>query len=204
MRVRHTDGEIDQEVLSNKVILALYPRGDELILGFTSRSRYVLARRPYPRSLRTLDILHNPQILLREAGSLHHPAILFGHHLADATLHSDGVPHIFLRRGMLMVRVGDDPSPIGFNAVISSTILLLRNGRLTSEETITGIIVDGPCGCVQRQNICLNNGVLETIDHGVHADGEEMLVVLSVYARGDNGTERIRLVLGIHVDLQNT
>ena len=62
-----------------------------------------------------------------------------------------------------------------------------------------------PFVCVrQRKDVSLHDRILETVHHRVHADGEQMLVVVRVDVGRKGSTKWIGLLVVLHVDLQDT
>ena len=71
-------------------------------------------------------------------------------------------------------------------------------------RSIAGEVHRGTSGSVgERDDVGLDDGVLEAIDHGVHTEAEHMLVVMCVDVRSDGGTEWIWLIVLGDIDLQN-
>ena len=103
-----------------------------------------------------------------------------------------------------MVGVRDNPPPVFRDVVFTRSVFLGGDVGLAGDESITGKIIDRSGRSVQRNDIGLNQGVAQTINHRIKTEGENVLVILGIDVGCDGRTEGIGLVIPFDVDLQDT
>lgn len=192
LRARHmrdANGKVRQHVLA----ISLHPTS-RLILRNPllnairrrlARAGHVLARRPHARLL--LLIPDDPQRPAREARTLRDPRVVARHEGHERALVHHGVPRGFPRRGVCAGRVDDRPAAVCRKVEVGRA----EDGRRARRERVQCVIQHGPVcgGRVERDDVGLHDGVVDAVDHGVDAHGEDVLVVLCGDAGGDGGGE---------------
>lgn len=74
---------------------------------------------------------------------------------------------------MNLLWVGDSPSSISLVTDVSCALALLGNGDISSDERVPCVISFGSCRSIGKgKNIGLDDGVVQSVDHWVDADGE--------------------------------
>jgi hypothetical protein len=100
-------------------------------------------------------------------------------------LGDDLISHVASRSVVLLVRVLDSPSASLVGIVVRDGLLGGLEELLDSPETVAVEVVLAANFSFIRHHIDLNNLVVKTVDHGVNAVGEDVLVVLSGDTRGN-------------------
>jgi hypothetical protein len=103
---------------------------------------------------------------------------------------------------MFPPRIHDPTSPLCGEIIRSASFLL--ESQILRNECVSRVVACGTGGCIGKgYDVRLDDGVLETVNHGVHTEAEHMLVVVRVDVGSDGGTVRVWLVVAGHVHLQN-
>lgn len=104
---------------------------------------------------------------------------------------------------MLPRRVNNPPS--AFFLIVVQTSGLFLQGRLLDGERVSGIVLRRTSRSVREGNdILFDDGVIQSIQHRVHADREQVLVIMRIDVGSDSRAESIGLAGICDIDLENT
>lgn len=91
---------------------------------------------------------------------------------------------------MLLRRVRDRPPTVGREVEVARALARFDDRGRLRDERVAGVVERRACrGVWQGQHVGFNDGVVETVDHGVDADGEDVLVVLCTDTGSDSRGE---------------
>lgn len=101
-------------------------------------------------------------------------------------------------------RVRDCPPAVRRQLEISPALALPHDRRRLGGKRVPGVVERRTGRRVgQGDNVSLDDGVREAVDHGVEPDGEDVLVVLGADARRNGGGKGacagLRGVLGVYL-----
>lgn len=101
--------------------------------------------------------------------------------------------------------VGDAPTTFTGPVEVARAVLHLRLEHLVlHNETVACEVLFRASGGAERDDVGLDDRVVEAIDHRVDPNGEQVLVVVCVDTRSDSRTVKVGFVLSSDIHLQNS
>lgn len=99
-------------------------------------------------------------------------------------------------------RIYDSPPPIAFEAVISSAVVGVRQGKLFRDEGVAGEVLGRTHGRIREgHDVAFDNAIMESVNHRVNSKREDMLVVVCVDMWCDSRAERVGFIRVFDIDL---
>ena len=168
------------------------------------RLRHVLPTRVHPLAIPSIRllVLSNPHREAREPRPAVYPSVFLRELSEDGAAHGDGVAWLGAG-GVVRGRGGVDDFPSSvLRKIIRPSATPFYHPFLRSER-VPGEVRLGPGWGMDGDDVGLEERVGQAIDHGVDAQGEEVLVVVCVDGGRDGGAVGVWLAGGEDVDLED-
>lgn len=127
------------------------------------------------------------------------------HKWKQSSLHHDSITCSLARCLVYPRPVRDTPTTFASPIEVARAVLHLRlEHPVLHDETVAREVFFRASGSAERDNVGLDDGVVEAIDHWVDSNGEQVLVVVCVDIRSNSRTVWVGFVLASDIHLKNS